>query len=64
MLKQLATPFYVVEKEVQISGSIGITFFPKDGFILDDLLKNADSSMFRAKKSGRNKFCLYDKKMH
>jgi diguanylate cyclase (GGDEF)-like protein len=64
VLKQLAAPFFIVGKEVQISGSIGITYFPKDGCILDDLMKNADIAMYRAKELGRNRFCLYDRKMH
>jgi diguanylate cyclase (GGDEF)-like protein/PAS domain S-box-containing protein len=64
ILKQLATPFIIEKEKVQISGSIGITFFPQDGFIMDDLMKNADIAMYRAKKSGRNRFRLYEKRMH
>ena len=59
ILKQLATPFRLSEQEVTISGSIGVTFFPRDGTNREVLLRNADHAMYVAKRSGRNNFWLF-----
>ncbi|GLK66870.1 EAL domain-containing protein [Hansschlegelia plantiphila] len=50
----LAVPFLFEGKEVSTSASIGIALFPDNGFDVDDLLKNADLAMYRAKADGRD----------
>jgi len=50
----LATPFSIQGHTVYVSGSIGISLFPGDGTDPEQLLKNADMAMYRAKQSGRN----------
>ena len=59
ILQQLATPFRLTPDEVQISGSIGITFCPDDGMDREVLLRNADHAMYIAKRSGRNAYWLF-----
>ncbi|WP_245643455.1 putative bifunctional diguanylate cyclase/phosphodiesterase [Roseateles chitosanitabidus] len=39
---------------VQLTASIGVCAFPKDGTDLDQLLKNADIAMYEAKRAGRD----------
>ena len=56
ILESLAQPVAVVGKEVSVSASIGISFYPKDGQDLEALLKTADSAMYSVKKSGKNAF--------
>lgn len=63
MLEVLNQPFLVDGKEVFISCSIGIALYPSDSTETDDLLKFADSAMYSAKRSGRNKFCFYSKEL-
>ena len=46
-------------KDIHMSGSVGISMFPKDGAGFDELLRNADAAMYRAKETGRNNFQLY-----
>jgi diguanylate cyclase (GGDEF)-like protein/PAS domain S-box-containing protein len=64
VLTALATPFMLEGQEAFISGSVGITVYPDDAENLDDLLKNADTAMYRAKNEGRNAFRFYTPDMH
>ena len=52
----LSVPFRFEGEEVSTSASIGIAIFPDNGFDVDDLLKNADLAMYRAKADGRDGF--------
>lgn len=40
--------------------SIGMAFFPGDGDTADLLLQRADAALYRAKKMGRNRLCLFE----
>ncbi len=45
---------------VQVSCSIGITLYPQDDAEAETLLRHADEAMYRAKRSGKNRCCLFD----
>ncbi len=49
--------------ELHISASIGISLYPKDSILKNDLLKYADSAMYTAKDMGRNNFQFYSAEM-
>ena len=52
---------YIIGNGIEkITVSIGISIYPYDGETTEELLKNADSAMYQAKKSGKNtyRFCL------
>ena len=59
ILKVFAGPFTVDGREVSVTGSIGISLFPRDGRDGRTLLKNADKAMYWAKDSGRNNYQFY-----
>jgi EAL domain-containing protein (putative c-di-GMP-specific phosphodiesterase class I) len=42
------------------TGSIGISLFPKAGQKIDDLLREADTAMYRAKGNGRNRIAFFE----
>jgi len=55
----LSQPYNVDGYEIFTSASIGITIFPDDGSDVDNLLKNADTAMYRAKTAGGNSYQYY-----
>ncbi len=64
ILVALAEPFEIAGHEVAISGSLGVARFPEDGNTGSDLLKNADSALYRVKGQGRNGYALYRPEMN
>ncbi len=56
----LQLPVRIGESEHRISASIGVTLFPDDGAVIEDLVRNADTAMYRAKDLGRGRFMFYD----
>jgi diguanylate cyclase (GGDEF)-like protein len=46
-------------ESVELSASIGIALYPEDGAAPDALLANADSALYRVKRSSRNGFALF-----
>lgn len=59
ILQKLASPFRLGEELVYVSGSVGITVYPRDAHDLDGLMKNADQAMYAAKNRGRNSFSVF-----
>ena len=49
--------------EISVSTSIGVAVFPDDADNAEDLIKCADTAMYRAKKQGRNACQFFTKKM-
>lgn len=50
----LSRPLHIDEHEIELSCSIGVGIFPKDGKDAQEVLKNAEAAMFNAKELGRN----------
>ncbi|RZG86387.1 EAL domain-containing protein [Acinetobacter sp. WCHAc060033] len=59
-LNKIQDSFQISGKEINISASIGIVFFPDHGQNLQDLLINADSAMMQSKEQGRNTYSIYN----
>jgi diguanylate cyclase (GGDEF)-like protein len=51
-------PFVFLKRKILVTTSIGISVFPDDGQEISDLLKHADTAMFKAKKN-RDRFYFY-----
>jgi diguanylate cyclase (GGDEF)-like protein/PAS domain S-box-containing protein len=59
----LRTPFRIGIEQLNISASIGITLYPGDGDNPEQLMRNADHAMYRAKAAGRNRLAFFEPAM-
>jgi len=64
LLDNMIRPIQVPSGELVITSSIGITIAPDDGSTYEELLKNADMAMYRAKKAGRNTIEFFSQEMN
>ncbi|WP_019637279.1 sensor domain-containing protein [Paenibacillus fonticola] len=53
-------PFRINESDLQVSVSIGISYYPKDGSNTEEILRNADVAMYNAKEAGKGKYVRFD----
>ncbi|MEK5240250.1 ABC transporter substrate binding protein [Paenibacillus sp. FSL L8-0470] len=56
-------PFQLNASVVHISTSIGIAQYPENGINAEELLKNADIAMYKAKEAGKGTYVLYGQAM-
>ncbi|MBW3565054.1 MAG: EAL domain-containing protein [Acidobacteria bacterium] len=64
VLEAMRRPFVAFGRELVVSCSIGIALFPEDGTGAEELVRNADSAMYRAKEDGRDRYRLYTHSMN
>lgn len=55
----LNDPFYLEKQSITLTGSIGISIYPKDAKDAHSLVTNADAAMFKAKQFGGNRYEFY-----
>lgn len=63
IIHALNAPILLEGKEVFISASIGICMCPDHAADISDLLRNADTAMYRAKEHGKNCYRFYQPEM-
>lgn len=63
LLETLQAPITIEGHEIVMTPSIGIALAPQDANRVEDLLKLADTAMYHAKASGRNKYSFYTASM-
>jgi len=61
---ELQRPFYLQGQDVFVSASIGIALSGTGYHMPDDLLRDADLAMYRAKANGKSRYEVFDQKMH
>lgn len=64
VLSKLSHPYEIDGHLIQTSLSAGISAYPGDGDIDEDLLRKADTAMFEAKQGGRNTYRFFDPGMN
>jgi diguanylate cyclase (GGDEF)-like protein len=56
----MGQPFSIEGHQVVIGASVGIAMAPQDGQTSDELVKNADLALYRAKNEGRSTFHFFE----
>jgi diguanylate cyclase (GGDEF)-like protein/PAS domain S-box-containing protein len=64
ILKTLAKPFHIDNREFFTTASIGVAIYPIDGEDPQTLLKSADTAMYVAKSRGRNNIQFFSEDMN
>lgn len=59
VLQSVAQPLHILGQEIVMSASIGLSLFPNDAKDPDDLIRNADTAMYSAKRMGRSNYQFY-----
>ncbi|MDX1678400.1 putative bifunctional diguanylate cyclase/phosphodiesterase [Arsukibacterium sp.] len=59
LLQQTTAPFFIMQNQIEISGSVGIAITPEHGSEFSEICKHADMAMFQAKADGRNVYRFY-----
>lgn len=63
LLSLFERPFTVDDREIRLTASMGICVCPRDGSDADELLRNAEAAMYRAKEAGRNNYHFYTERL-
>ncbi|MGB5651625.1 MAG: bifunctional diguanylate cyclase/phosphodiesterase, partial [Sedimenticolaceae bacterium] len=59
LLDSLHEPFDIQGHQLYVTASIGISLYPDDGETVDELVRNSDAAMYRAKEKGKNSYHFY-----
>jgi diguanylate cyclase (GGDEF)-like protein/PAS domain S-box-containing protein len=63
VLRALAAPHAIDNKNLDISVSVGVSTYPSDGPDAESLMNKADTAMYEAKKQGRNNYQFFRRDM-
>ncbi|OSI46038.1 diguanylate cyclase domain-containing protein, partial [Bradyrhizobium canariense] len=60
LVEVISAPYEIDDHQIIIGVSIGISLSPQDGDNPDELLKNADLALYRAKADGRGTYRFFE----
>ena len=63
IVREISSNFTIDNYDILVTPSIGISIFPKDGDEYETLLRNADSAMYLAKKTGKNNYQFFTEQL-
>ncbi|MBU2342436.1 MAG: EAL domain-containing protein [Alphaproteobacteria bacterium] len=64
IIEHLSEPYQVDQHILYVGASIGAAFGPRDGRSVEELMRNADLSLYRAKDSGGGEYREYEPSLH
>jgi diguanylate cyclase (GGDEF)-like protein len=59
VMAELVQPMDIAGRRLSLTSSVGMSRFPNDSSVLEDLVEKADIAMYRAKQTGRNNWQLF-----
>lgn len=59
ILQTVAAPYHIDGREICVGVSVGIATAPEHGSDPDELMTAADLALYKAKREGRGKFCVF-----
>lgn len=63
LLTQLREPFLLEGRPCEVTISIGITLYPEDSGLPDELVAHADQAMYNTKRRGRDGYSFFNQEM-
>ena len=64
LLTSIKEHYYIADHTLMISTSCGITIYPDDGDSADQLIKHADTALYKAKDNGRDNYQFFSNEMN
>jgi diguanylate cyclase (GGDEF)-like protein len=63
LIEAIGAPFQINDHQIVVGASVGISIAPEDTESADELLKNADLALYRAKSDGRSTYRFFEPAM-
>ena len=63
LIEAISAPFQINDHQIVVGASVGISIVPEDAESADELLKNADLALYRAKSDGRGTYRFFEPAM-
>ncbi|WP_100913717.1 EAL domain-containing protein [Pseudoalteromonas spongiae] len=60
VLNVIGTPFRIADEQHVLSASVGISVYPDDAKSVEEMLRHADSAMYKAKHEASNSYCYFN----
>lgn len=57
IIRALSEPYRIDGAIINVTASVGISFYPDDGIDVDELIRRADQALYDAKRAGKNRYC-------
>lgn len=64
IIERLSQPYDVDNHTLFVGASVGSALAPRDGKTVEELMRNADLALYRAKDDGRGEHCSYEPTLH
>ncbi|WP_042200945.1 EAL domain-containing protein [Paenibacillus camerounensis] len=64
MMSAIKQPMHLKGRDLYVTASIGISFYPGHGQTAEELLKNAGTAMYEVKKNGRNDYHFFSEDLN
>jgi len=64
LVQSISEPYLLGPHRREVTASVGISIYPNDGDSITELIKNADTAMYKVKEHGRNGFQFFREDMN